>query len=147
MPAISTTDWLALRSRVDTLVTDPAMPVYDPGAVITPPSDATGGLPYLLLSDVPNDPQRRGIAARAGTGVDHVRTGTLMLTLQWPLSRAISHTQLREIAGQIAEHFPADTCMQFGQSRLRVTEDASVVPDFVEGAWRVAVVRVRWSSM
>lgn len=140
MPATETTDWLALRARVDTLAT--TMPVFDPGALVTPPKDATGPAPYILLSDVTNQPDRRGIDPRL-----HVRSGMLMLTVQWPIARAVTHTQLKEVAGQIAAHFPADTCMTFGASRLRVTSDASVVQPFVEGVYRVAVVRVPWSSM
>ena len=141
MPTTQTTDYLALKARIDTLVIDPAMQVFEPGAIVTPPSDATGPLPFILLSDVTNDPARVGIDPRL-----HVRTGTLMLAVQWPIARAISHTQLREIAGQVAAHFPADACMTFGASRLRVTADASAMPAYVDGAYRVAVVRVAWSS-
>lgn len=142
MPSIETTDYLALKRRVDTLVTTPAIPVFEPGAIMTPPKDATGPLPFILLSDVTNDPDRRGIYPRL-----HVRSGTLMLSLQWPIARAVTHTQLRELAGQIAAHFPADTCMRFGASRLRVTADASALQSYVDGAYRVSVVRVLWSSM
>lgn len=147
MPSIETTDWLALKGRVDTLVTDPVMPRFEPGAIVTPPKDAVGPLPYILLSDVTNDPARVGLSSRGISGVDHIRSGTLMLTVQWPIARAVTHTQLKEIAGQIAAHFPADTCMTFGPSRLRVTADASALPAYVDGAYRVVVVRVLWSSM
>ena len=139
-PSTQTSDWLALRARVDTLDTD--MPVFDPGELVTPPTDGDKPLPFILLSDVTNDPERRGIDPSL-----HVRSGTLMLTIEWPIARPVTHTQLREIAGQIAAHFPADTCMRFGASRLRVTSDASALPAFVDGAYRVAVVRVPWSSM
>lgn len=143
MPAVETSDWLALKARVDTLVTDPVMPVFEPGALVTPPIDAERRpLPFILLSDVTNDPERRGIDPRL-----HVRSGALMLTVQWPISRAVSHTQLKEIAGQIAEHFAADTCMRSGSSRLRVVSDASALPPYVDGAYRVVPVRVPWSSM
>lgn len=144
MPAIETTDWLALRGRVDTLATNPQLTVFDPGAVVTPPVDAAKQpLPFVLLSDVTNDPDRGG---RIDPKL-HVRSGTLMLTLQWPIARAVDHTQLKEVAGQIAAHFPADACMSFGPSRLRVTQNASALPAYVDGAYRVAVVRVLWSSM
>lgn len=142
MPSIETTDWLALKGRVDTLVTSPALPTFEPGAIVTPPSDATGPLPFILLSDVANDPDRVGIDPRL-----HVRSGTLMLALQWPLSRAVSHAQLKEVAGQIAAHFPADLCMTFGPSRLRVTRDASAMPAYVDGPYRTCTIRVFWSSM
>lgn len=166
MPAIQTTDWLALKSRIDTLVTSPVMEVFEPGAIVSPPTQSEGTwdngqtwdngegwdaqgvpMPFILLSDVTNDPQRIGLASRGVLGVDHVRSGTLMLAVQWPIARAIAHTQLKEIAGQIAAHFPADLCMTYGQSRLRVTQDADAMQPYVEGAYRVAVVRVFWSSM
>ena len=146
-PAIATTDWLALKGRIDTLVTDPAMTVFEPGAIVTPPKDGSNNpLPFILLSDVTNEPVRYAIAPRT-YGDGHARFGTLMLTVQWPISRAVTHTQLKEIAGQIAAHFPADTCMTYGQSRLRTTQDASAMQPYVDGAYRVAVVRVPWSSM
>jgi hypothetical protein len=138
MPSIEATDWLALKARIDTLVTDPAMQVIEPDAILQLPAE-----PHILLSDVTNDPVRVGV----NNSTPHVRSGTLMLAVHWPISRAVSHPQLKEIAGQIAAHFPADTCMSFGPSRLRVTQDASTIPAYVAGAYRVAVVRVLWSSM
>lgn len=147
MPSYQSTDWLAIKARVDTLVTDPAMTVFEPGAIVTPPSDANGLAPYILLSDVTNDPVRVGLSARPVVGVDHIRSGVLLVSIQWPIAKAIAHTQLKEIGGQIAAHFPADLCMRYGQSRLKVTQDASVLPAFVEGAYRVYVVRVPWSSI
>lgn len=148
MPSIETTDWLALKGRISTLATAPAMQVFDPGAIVTPPKDASNNpLPFILLSDVANDPQRVGLSARGIHGVDHIRTGTLMLSVQWPIARAVTHAQLKEIGGQIAAHFPADTCMTYGQSRLRVTQDSAAMAAYVDGAYRVVVVRVFWSSM
>lgn len=161
MPSIETTDWLALKSRIDTLVTSPVMQRFDPGEIVTAPvqTEVTWGngepwsngegwdtqgvpLPFILISDVTNDPVRGGIS-----GVASIRSGTLMLAVQWPLARAIAHTQLKEIAGQIAAHFPEDLCMTYGPSRLRVTQDAASMQAYVDGAYRVAVVRVFWSSM
>lgn len=166
MPSIETTDWLALKGRIDTLVTSPVMSVLEPGAIITPSvqSEVTwqGGvtwdngegwdtdgvpLPFILISDTTNDPQRVGLSRRGIHGVDHIRSGTLMLTVQWPIARPVTHVQLKEIAGQIAAHFPADTCMAYGQSRLRVIQDAAAMPAYVDGAYRVVVVRVFWSSI
>ena len=143
MPAYSTTDYLALKARVDALTISPTMQVYEPGAIFTAPTDAVGPAPYVLLSDVPNAPDR-------GNRIDpnlHMRSGVFMLTVMWPVARAVSHAQLKEIAGQIAEQFPAGLCLNYGQSRLRVTQDSAALQPFVEGAYRVAVVRVFWSSM
>ena len=142
MPATQTTDWLALKARIATLTTSPAMPVYDPGAIFSAPKDATGPAPYILTSDITNDPVRGGIS-----GVPAIRSGTLMLTLMWPIARVIEHAQLREIAGQIAAHFTEDQCMSYGPSRLRVTQDSAAMQPYVDGAYRVAVVRVFWSSL
>lgn len=144
MPAIETTDWLALKSRIDTLVTDPVMQRFEPGDILTPPKDVNNNpLPFILLSDVTNDPNRGG---RIDPSL-HVRSGTLMLSLHWPIARAISHIQLKEIAGQIAAHFPADEPMRYGASRLQVMQDAGILTSYVDGAYRVTVVRVIWSSM
>ncbi|AJA07464.1 hypothetical protein SKP52_02645 [Sphingopyxis fribergensis] len=142
MPSIQTTDWLALKGRADTLVTSPVMLRFEPGAIVTPPADASGPAPYILLSDVVNEPVRAGIDPRL-----HIRSGTFMLAIQWPIARAVTHTQLKEIAGQVAAHFPADQCMSFGPSRLKVTQDSEALQAYVDGACRVAVVRVFWSSM
>lgn len=144
MPAIQTTDWLALKTRADTLITDPVMPRYAPGDIFTAPIDANNKpLPYILLSDATNTPDRGG---RIDPSL-HVRSGTLMITIMWPIARPISHASLKEIAGQVAAHFPADTCMSYGPSRLRVTQDSDPMQPYVDGAYRVAVVRVFWSSM
>lgn len=143
MPSIQTTDWLALKGRIDTLVTNPAMTAYQPGDIVTAPKDGSNNpLPFILLSDVTNEPVRVGIDPRL-----QIRSGTLMLAIQWPIARAISHAQLKEIAGQIAAHFPADQCMSYGPSRLKVTQDADAMQPYVDGACRVAVVRVFWSSI
>lgn len=142
MPAIETTDYLAIKARVDTLVTDPTMLRFEPGEIVTPPTDATGPAPYILLSDVTNEPLRLGIDPRL-----HVRSGTFMLAIQWPIARKIEHARLKEIAGQVAAHFPADQCMTFGPSRLKVTRDSDAMQPYIDGAYRVAVVRVFWSSM
>ena len=141
-PSIETSDWLALKGRIDALNTDPQLAVFEPDAILTPPKDATGPIPFILLSDVTNDPVRVGIDPRL-----HIRSGTLMLSIQWPIAREVSHIQLKEVAGQVAAHFLADTCMSSGPSRLRVTQDAAAMPAYVDGAYRVAVVRVLWSSM
>lgn len=135
---LTSSDWLALASRVATLVTDPALPTYEPGAIVERPNE-----PHILLSDVRNDNERMGLDATT----PHMRSGTLMLAIQWPLGLAVSHTQLTQLQGVVAEHFLADTCCVYGASRLRVTQDADALQPYVDGAFRVAVVRVFWSSV
>lgn len=147
MPSIETTDWLALKSHIDKLVTNPVIPHFEPDAIVVPPKDAIGPSPFILVSDVVNQPERVGLSSRGDSGVDHIRSGTLILTVQWPIARAVSHVQLRELAGQVAAHFRADTCMSFGPSRLRVRQDAAAMQPYVDGAYKVAIVRVFWSSV
>lgn len=139
MPQLQTTDWLALKERVNKLVTNPAMTKYEPGEIVDHPSLT----PFILLSDVTNDNERAGI----NNGLKHIRSGTLMLTIQWPLSKPIGHAQLKEIAATVAAHFPADLCLSFGPSRLRVTQDADALPSYIDGPYRVSPVRVFWTSM
>ena len=150
MPTIATTDWLAIKGMVSSMMANAAtvapaiagFAVYDPDTLITPNSDASGPLPFITLSHVTNDPDRGG---RIDPRLIE-RSGTLMISIQWPVSRPITGTQLIEMAGQIEAYFPADTCMTYGPSRLRVLTDAGSLPAYVEGAYRVKVVRVFWSS-
>lgn len=144
MPQLQTTDWLALKERVNTLVTNPAMTKYEPGEIVDPPFDINDKpLPFILLSDVTNDNERVGING----SLRHTRSGTLMLTIQWPLAKPIGHAQLKELGASVAAHFPADLCMSFGPSRLRVTQDADALPSYIDGPYRVLPVRVFWTSM
>lgn len=142
MPELSTTDYLALKRRIGTLVTTPTLARFEPDEIFTPASDAIGPLPFLTISDAVNDPVRMGIR-----GVPNVRSGTLMLTVMWPIARPVSHVQLKELAGQIAAHFPEDLCLSYGPSRLRVTQDSAPLQPYVDGPYRVCVVRVFWTSL
>lgn len=142
MQSVTTSHWLALKKRLSTLVTAPAMTAFDPGDVVNPPKDGSNNpLPFILLSDVRNPNRRWGIAASASEN-----SGTFMITVQWPLSRAVTHAQLIEIGGQIAAHFPADLCMSFGGKQIRVERESDVVQPYVDGAYRVVLVRVFWST-
>lgn len=138
MPTIETKIWLSLKARIDTLVTSPALPRVEPGAVIPTPNNA----PFLLISDARND------VVRAGIDPDlHVHSGTLILSARWPTQLPVSHAQLVEIGGTIAAHFPADLSMQFGGKCIRVTEDATMLQPDIDGPWRTVTVRVLWSTM
>lgn len=139
MPQLQTTDWLALKERINTLVTNPVMTKYEPGEIVTHPSLT----PFILLSDVTNDNERVGI----NSSLNHTRSGTLMLTIHWPVSQPIGHSSLKELGASVAAHFPADLCLSFGPSRLRVTQDADALPAYIDGPYRVLPVRVFWTSM
>lgn len=134
--------WLALKARIGTLVTEPVLPVFDPGGTITIPKDATGPLPFIITSDVRNDPVRTGIDASL-----HSRSGTLMLAIQWPIVREISHAQLMQLGGAVSDHFPADQRMKYGATCLRVTQDSAPMQPYREGAFHVVMMRVFWSTV
>lgn len=142
LPTIESQIWLALKSRIDALVTNPLMTKYEPGQVVDP-----SGAPFILLSDIRNDHQRWSINRQSNGRVAHARSGTLILSVQWPLANPVSHTQLVEIGGDIASHFPADTLMRWNSTCLRVTRDADVQQPYVDGVYRVVVVRVLWSTV
>lgn len=138
MPTTQTQIWLALKSRIATLVTAPVMSIYGPDAVI----DATG--PYVLVSDVRNTPLRFGISNSKGL---HGFSGTLILAIHYPITApGITHERLLQMGGVIAEHFKADTRMSSGDVCLRVTDEPDVVQPYRQDANRVVLVRVPWSS-
>ena len=139
LPKTETAIWLALKSAVSQIITNPVLPTFDPGAIVEPPASSA---PFLLLSDVRNDKGRPFI----GKG-DAVQSGTLMLNVQWPLARPVDHTQLMELGATIAANFPADKCIQYGGVRIRVTRDSDALASYIDGIYRVVPVRVFWTTM
>lgn len=136
-PNRHTKHWIALKSRIDTLVTSPALTKAEPGQVIDP-----GNAPFLMISDARNPVIRNGVDPSL-----HTYSGTLILSVRWPVKTPIAHAQLVEIGGDIADHFPADTMMFFGGECLRVIRDAEMMQPDVDGAWRNVDVRVLWSTV
>ena len=134
LPKIETAIWKALSDAAHDVVVSPSMTVYEPGEVIT------ASPPYILLSDVRNDKTRWGV------GGENTLSGTLMLTVHWPLAKAITHTQLMEIGGTIADNFRSDRCLQWGGVRVRVWRDSDVLAPYVDGVFRVMPVRVFWTT-
>lgn len=134
LPKQETAIWFALKAAAEDVITSPVMPVYEPGAAITAEP------PYILMSDVRNDKVRWSIAG------DSILSGTFMLTVHWPLSRAVTHTQLMELGATIAANFPADKCMQWGGVRIRVWRDSDVLSSYVDGPFRVVPVRIFWTT-
>lgn len=137
LPKKETNIWLALKQAIADIITTPALPVTDPADMTTPPN----GTPFLMVSDVRNDLVRWNIAG------DSTHSGTLLLTVQWPLSLPVKHAALMELAAVIAGHFPADRCIQHGGVVIRVTRDSDALASYVEGAYRVVPVRVFWSTV
>lgn len=142
MPSIDTQIWLALSAKVATVTTTPTLPVYDPDAAIPPPASGGNPAPFLLVSDARNDNQRLSIGGKVSR-----RSGTLMLSVQWPIALTVTHAQLIQVSGSIADQFPADTHMKSGGMCLRVTRDADAMQPYRDGIYHVAVVRVPWEVL
>lgn len=134
MPTVETKQWLALSAHIGSTIN--GIMVYDPDATADREDE-----PFILVSDTSNTPERFGLSNPI-----HRRSGTLILSLHWPLIHPITYTQLREAQGKIAAHFPADWRFKYENVCLRVTQEPSCLEPYIDNAWRVAVVRVPWSS-
>lgn len=108
----------ALLARVASLVLSPVLPISYENIDFAPPDD---GL-YAKVQHFPN-----GTTRYSQTGSDpKQRIGILQLTVVTPLNQGPSNATL--IAGQIAEHFPADLIMRSGAVKVTVTDAPSIAP-------------------
>lgn len=106
----------ALEARLQSLVTVPAnLPIAWTGKSFTKP---TGGK-YLELLFAPNLANRVFI----GSNDPHQRMGVLQINLHWPLGDF--ERVPRDLAGQVAAHFPTDLVLTSGGVEVRITK----VPD------------------
>lgn len=135
MPTVETKQWLALKAHIGSKIN--TIPVYAPNDVVKREDEA-----FILVSDANNAPERFGISNPTSR-----RSGTLILSLHWPLMHPITYEQLREAQGKIAEHFPADWRFKYDDVCLRVTQEPSCLEPYVDNSWRVAIVRVPWSNV
>lgn len=133
--------WLALKSRIDTLVTDPVMPIIPPLATFTRPSDAIGPAPFILIDDHRNDNVPFGMGAQV-----HNRSGVLRLTVHWPIARDIEYERLAQIAGAIAAHFKSRTRMDYDDIHLVTEKDNDDVTYDRTSIEILARVNVPWLS-
>lgn len=142
MPTPETEQWYALKSRLDTM--PGGFTIYGPDDDIVPPTDAIGPKVFVLASDTRNEPQRIGIK---GSRWMHRESGTLILSIHWPIARPVSYAQLREMQGVIVSHFPADLRMSYKRTCLRVTSLPSTLEPYRDGVYKVVVVRVPWATV
>jgi hypothetical protein len=133
MPAIETKIWLALRARTEALTLSPVHVIAWPNEPFTPPS-ASGTLsPYLAVRHLPNQPERLTI-----NRARHRFTGILQIDAMYPIG--IAEVYAREIAGLIAEHFPADLLMPYDGINVRVERQPDVSQGFLQDTmWRTPV--------
>ncbi|MDL5036847.1 DUF4128 domain-containing protein [Comamonas sp. Y6] len=135
-PGIETSIWLALKSRIDTLPL--AYPRAWPGQTFQVPS--SGGLPqpFLRIGRVTTDPVRLFL----DDGQPHRRTGSLMVTLVYPLGQDIAVYD--QVAAGIASHFIDGVQMRHGAVCVKVRDYPHVQDGYEDtGYWNVPV-RIPW---
>lgn len=129
MPTIQSQIEAALFSRVASMALSPAMPIAWPNVSYSPPT--TG---YIRVTHVPNIARRLFL----GSTDPHQRLGLLQVDAFTPLNKGASAAT--EIAGKVAEHFPADLKMTSGTVTVRVTKAPDVSQAIADDAfWFVPV--------
>ena len=122
---------MALKERVQTLGLTGVSVVY-PAAKTTPQGVR------LEVMNILAAPERVLI----GSG-PHERTGTLQLTLKHPLP-VVAYEATQQLAGQIADHFPADLRLRFRQACVQIVSAPAVHEGFEDGGYWVTPIRIRW---
>jgi len=120
----------ALFARVASLDLTPSRQVAWPNVPFTPPTAAA----YIEVVHFPNRPQRVFLR-----GSDpHFRQGILQMTVRGPLNEGATDTT--KIAGEIAEHFPADLEVYSEGLKIKVQAAPRIWPaDKTDTSWTVQV--------
>lgn len=123
--------WLAIKSRIDTLsmTIDKAWP----GEAYNPTNK-----PYLRIGRVSAAPQRELIA----NGKPHIRTGSIIITLVYPLGQNISVYD--QLAATVAEHFEEGTEMSYRGVCVTVTDYPNVQEGYEDNGWWTVPVVIPW---
>lgn len=129
--------WLALKSRLKTLL--PNVPKAYPAETFRPPQNGTLLSPYLRIGRVSTDPVRMLI----DDGKPHWRTGSLMVTLVYPLGQPGVEIY-DQIAGSIALHFKDGTNMRYGDVCVTVTSYPHVQEGYEDSGYWTVPVRIPW---
>lgn len=133
---IETAIWLALKAGVNSLPLDYAKAW--PSQVFTVPHDGALPLPYLRIGRISVAPVRRLIAA----GKAHERTGSLMITLVYPLGQEIHVYD--QLAGTIADHFKDGTQMNYEGVCVTITSYPHVQEGYEDNGYWTVPVRIPW---
>lgn len=141
-PSIETRISEAIRARVATLPmaasyeivwTDgplPKKPDGEPETSYTPDPLKR----YLRVTWTPNQTQRQFI----GSNDPHRRPGVLQIDVFGTVSQGSARAI--EVAGQVAQHFPADLVLTFMGAKVRVMKAPSIGPVFVDTHLQVPVM-------
>lgn len=140
MPSLETSTWLALKGRVSTLASNPALQIAWPKETFNPPQSGAPPKPqpYLEVRHLPNSNARRAI----GNKDVHRRAGILQITLKYPVVLNHPEAVQTEIVGQIAAHFPAGLPMVYGGLQLKVEKAPDIASSFRDGTdpyWQTPV--------
>lgn len=135
-----------MPSTVESLILDALMarvngigigyPVAWPNVDYTPPADQK----YLAVAFLPNRNQRVAIT----TTTPHRRGGLLQVSVYWPRGKGIAAPL--DIAGKVAEHFPADLILAAGGVTIRVTQAPDVAGLLHEDQAVQVPVSIYWEA-
>lgn len=137
-PKTETKIWLAIKSRIDTLL--PGYAKAWPYQTFTPPSQSGKLLPYLRIGRVSATPARQFVA----DGKPYLRTGFIVITLVHPLGQKQSYYD--ELAGTISEHFSDSTDMRYQDICVSVNSDPHITEGFEENGYIQIPVRIPWQT-
>lgn len=138
-PTVETAIWLALRGRIETI--PGAMPMAWPNEAFTPPRDANGvSVPYLRIDMIPNTTQRVFI----GSTDPHRYRGILQIGVMARLNQNLAVGM--EIAGDVADHFPADLRLTAHDVTVRVTSHPSLGPAQPQATHLMIPVSIEFES-
>lgn len=120
-PTVETKTWLALKSRLATLVLNPVHPIAWPNVSFSQPVDSNGAPKgYLRATWVPNSNNRLFLK-----GADpHERLSLLQVDVFEKINEDAAVAI--EVAGLVAEHFPADLKMAYSGIIARVQRSPDV---------------------
>lgn len=116
MPTIEASIQTALFTRMASLVLAPVHQVAWPNVSFTPPSPRR----YLRVSYLPNTTDR----LYQGKKGSHRHQGIFQVLVCYPLNGG--EAGAREIAGLVANHFPAGLTLYSGSAKVKITKRANI---------------------
>ena len=125
----------AQEANVDDLLLVPPNETFEP--------PVQGGIlqPFVLFSDTRNDNAQMDLS-----GEFTLRRGVLILTVCWPVARAVNTSALFQMAGRLASGFPANARLKSHLACLRVERAPDVFAPYREGAYIQTPVNISWRT-
>lgn len=140
MPSVETKIWLALKSRIDSLM--PGVTKAYPAEIFEVPKVGLLLSKYIRVGHVSAEPASVFIE----TGTPHQRSGALIVSLVHPIRIGYTLAQMEEIAGQIAQHFSDGTTMRYLDVCVSVNASPHVQGGYEDsGMWTIPVT-INWTT-